>query len=80
METAGIRKDDIIEYDVRGQRGYALVSEQLHHDPDINKKVLTLKPLGVRERLLTRHVTSMQVKDHWRKKRARKEQQANEDE
>jgi hypothetical protein len=69
MQTTGIREGDIIEYNVRGQVGHALVSMEAHVDPVTKKRVVGIVPLGVRDNLPTRRVTSYQIKNHWRKRR-----------
>jgi hypothetical protein len=68
MQLQGIREGDIIEYDVRGQYGHALVAKAAHTDPATKKRVLTLKQLGSRP-IVTLTVTSYQVRDHWRQRR-----------
>ncbi len=70
MEVAGIRAEDIVECDVRGQKFYALVEKPVHKDEATKRRVLTVKPISPGVSFYT--VTPTQVIDHWRKKRARK--------
>lgn len=69
MQTTGIREGDIVQYNVRGQQGYALVSMEAHVDPVSKKRVVGIVPLRPRDNLPTRRVTSYQIKEHWRKRR-----------
>jgi hypothetical protein len=70
MQVAGIRAEDIVECDVRGQKFYALVEKPVHTDTKIRRRVLTVKPISPGVSFFT--VTPTQVTNLWRKKRARK--------
>lgn len=70
MEVAGIRAEDIVKCDVRGQKFYALVKKPVHMDDATKRRVLTVNPITPGVSFYT--VTPTQVIDHWRKKRARK--------
>lgn len=68
----GIKKNDIIQADVRGQRFFALVYSDGAFDDKFHKqRVLALKPLG-NKRLLTNTVTATQVIGHYRRSAATK--------
>lgn len=70
MEVSGIRAEDIVECDVRGQKFYAMVTEPVHRDATTKRRVLAVKPLSPGVSFYT--VTPTQIINHWRKKRARK--------
>lgn len=67
MNTSGIRADDIVYCDVRGDRFMALVDQPMHRDEGLKKRGLTLRPITPGARLRYHFVTSRQVVGHWRK-------------
>jgi hypothetical protein len=71
METTGIREGDIVKVNVRGQTFHALVAQEAHTDPVLKKRVIRLAPLVPGKTLLTHTVTSLQITDHWRKRRTK---------
>jgi len=66
----GIKKDDVIRIDVRGQRSFALVSKEAHNDPVRKIRGLTIRPMVPGRGLITSFVTAYQVVGHWRKSKA----------
>lgn len=62
----GIKADDIVRCDVRGQRFWALVTRPSHEDP-VRGRGLTIRALNIRNELLTEFVTSRQVIGVWRR-------------
>lgn len=69
MEIAGIREEDMVKCNVRGQEFFALVGKEAHTD-QTSRRVLGVKPISPGISFYT--VTATQVTDHWRKRRARK--------
>jgi len=68
MKLSGIRADDIVKCDVRGDRFFALVKEAVHDEDRHHKRVLTIAPLnGARQNLPSRWITARQVTEHYRK-------------
>lgn len=65
MNTAGIKIGDIVECDVRGDLFYGLVTQPLHRDEVLRKKVVTVRSLTGRP-IPTGYVTAFQIKKHWR--------------
>lgn len=71
MQVSGIRVEDIVQCDVRGQKFYALVEKAVHREGGItNRRVLKVQPICRNVTVFT--VTPTQIVNHWRKKRARK--------
>lgn len=66
MNTAGIKPDDIIEAQVRGDSFMAFVQKGSHHHPVLERKVVELRPMPGRYHIPTHYVTSRQIKKHWR--------------
>ncbi len=64
MRLAGIREDDIIRANVRGDRFYALVLQGSHPGLIDNRPVLTIESLNGRP-IPALHVTARQVVEHY---------------
>ena len=71
MQTAGIRTDDIIRCNVRGDKFYATVRSPVSYNPAMRKRCLEVKSLTGRP-IPTTFVTPRQVIGHWRQSRRNK--------
>lgn len=67
MSTAGIKAEDIVRCDVRGDRFWAIVTKALEYDDVMKKKVIRIASLTNRP-IPTQTVTGFQIIGHWRKK------------
>jgi hypothetical protein len=65
MQLTGVKADDIVRFDLRGQMCWALVTDPDHRDPNRGKG-LKVRPLLPNRALPTAFVTSRQVTGLWR--------------
>lgn len=65
MVLTGIKADDIVRFDLRGQMCWALVTKPDHEDP-VRGKGLKVRSLLPNRSLPTEFVTSRQVTGLWR--------------
>ena len=72
MNATGIRAEDIVGCEVRGQKFHALVAKAVHQDKVQKRRVLSLKSLTPGGHLPAYTVTPRQITDHWRKSGRRK--------
>lgn len=69
MNASGIRKGDIVEFNVRGSCGYAIVSEPIRDHPELHRRVLEVEPLPIGRSNLSylpaKWITARQVVGHY---------------
>jgi len=69
VNVAGVRTDDIVECDVRGQRFFARVEQPVHKDESWGKRVVTVAPLNGSRSIPTRWATARQIVGHYSKRK-----------
>lgn len=67
MTIGGIRDGDIVQADIRGQRFYGIVTDEV----ETTRSELAVRPIGNGRERWPRIVTARQVIGHWRKRKAR---------
>lgn len=72
MNATGIRSEDIVGCNVRGQAFHGVVEKPVHMDRVQKRRVLKLRPLTPGGHLPAYTVTPRQITDHWRKSGRRK--------
>jgi hypothetical protein len=67
MRLATVHEGDIVAADVRGERFYGIVTDDVETGP----REIAVRPIGNGRERFPRIVTPRQVVDHWRKRKAR---------
>jgi hypothetical protein len=68
VTTGSIHQGDVIRCNVRGDRFWAEVTQELEFNSTLNKKVIRISSLTNRP-IPTHMVTAVQIIGHWRKKK-----------